>query len=48
MIIDCLAGFALYQPVVECVRMEGPWIQEPACVTVRVASVDVTVKVSLL
>ena len=34
------------QLVFDCVRMEGPWIKEPACVTVQVASVGITVKVS--
>ena len=38
--------FSLYQHVVGCVRIKGPWIQEPACVTAQVASVGMTVKVS--
>ena len=36
------------QLAVEPVRMEGPWIQEPAHVAVRVASVGITVKVSAM
>ena len=43
-----LASFAALQPVVEPVRMEGPWIQEPVHVAVWVASVEITVKVSAL
>ena len=36
------------QSVVVCVRMEGPWMEEPACVLVLVASVGLTVKVSAM
>ena len=36
------------QSVVECVRMEGPWMTEPACVTVQVVLVEITVKVSVV
>ena len=40
--------YALVQTVFGRVRMEEPWMQEPACVTVKVTSVDLTVKVSAL
>ena len=36
----------LIQTVFECVRMTGPWIQKLALVSVQVASVGTTVKVS--
>ena len=38
----------LFQPVFECVRMVGPWIEETVRVTVQMASVEVTVQVSML
>ena len=36
------------QLVVRLVRMEELWMQEPVCVTVWMASVDLVVKVSAL
>ena len=46
MIFPFIFHLSLYQHVVGCVRMKGPWIQKPACVTAQVASVGMTVKVS--
>ena len=46
MTIELCWGFLSCQPVVVCARMVGPWIQKPVCVTVQVASVGITVKVS--
>ena len=40
--------FCNLQLVIECVWIEVPWIQEPAHVTVQVASVGLTVKVSAM
>ena len=34
------------QTVVGCVRMKGPWMKEPACVLVQMATVGTHVKVS--
>ena len=39
---------SLAQPVVGVAKMEGLWMQEHVCVTVRVDSVGLTVKVSAL
>ena len=36
----------LFQPAVECVRMKVPEMMTPACVTVQMATVETTVKVS--
>ena len=36
----------LFQPAVECVRMKVPEMMTPACVTVQMATVEISVKVS--
>ena len=41
------ASLILCQAVVGPVRMEGPWIKETAHVTVQMASVGISVKVSV-
>ena len=42
------ASIVLWQSVVGHVRMEGPWMQGPLCVTVQVVLVVLIVNVSAL